>query len=213
MAGRPSKLTDDLERRICNLLMQGVMRPVACVACGINLGTFYRWLEWGTTRRLEGQGERPGTAKVIKARPRYRQFREQIERAEAMSEALLVQTVRKGAYETTTGANGELIVTVKDWRAAAWMLERKNPAVYAQAAVEREAEEMPSDASAPAKLPVVFGGRFMPNGELKVPLLPAPVHAQPPEEPHHESSTGTSHESAAAHGERPTRSGTAVPDV
>lgn len=191
--GIPSKLDDDLQKRLCNLLMQGTFRAPAVKSIGLDYSTFWRWMQWGTDRIVTDER---GKKKRIRARPRYRLFRNAIEQAESMSEIFLVQTVRKAAYEVTKDAEGNPTVSVRDWRAAQWLLERKFPERWA--AIEARAEVDPStlsDGSDPSpatfKRPVVFGGRYMPGGALNVPTLPPAKNLEgvrnvTPERPHDE---------------------------
>jgi transposase len=73
------------------------MIDTACTAVGIGERTFHRWMAEGEKRT---------------SRP-FWQFRRQIEMAKAQCQIALVDTLQKSAKT--------------DWRAAAWILERKFP--------------------------------------------------------------------------------------
>ena len=98
--GRKPKLTKEIAGKLVRLLKAGHVISVACSAAGIGERTFHRWMEQGW-RDAEGA---------------YWQFRQQVLRARAQCEAALLNTVHKHA--------------AKDWRAAAWLLERLFPARY-----------------------------------------------------------------------------------
>ncbi len=83
----------------------GIPPESAAEATGIDGATYYRWMALGVDAFEDG--------KVRRARPGYREFREAITRARAEAEAIHVAHV--------AGAS------VKDWRAAAFLLERSYP--------------------------------------------------------------------------------------
>jgi hypothetical protein len=45
--GRPSKLTDDLQKRLCDAIAAGNYRKPACKSVGIDYSTFLRWMQKG----------------------------------------------------------------------------------------------------------------------------------------------------------------------
>lgn len=93
--GRKSKLTPELQERICRLVREGNYLRVAALATGIHEATLYRWL-------ADGEAEKSGI---------YREFYVALKRAEAEAEARMVARIETAAVET--------------WQAAAWYLERK----------------------------------------------------------------------------------------
>lgn len=95
--GRPSALTPDVESRILNAVRCGVPKKGACAAAGIAEDTLYGWLERARTR--------PGSE--------YADFAVRLEKARHEGIAARAAIVMKAAQ--------------KDWRAAAWMLERDLP--------------------------------------------------------------------------------------
>jgi len=95
--GRPSKITDELEQKFCELVMLGNSWDAACGECGITDRTFRYWM-------IRGQSGKKGDE-------RYRKFYERVRSAEATAESALLSEVRSAAQG--------------DWRAATWMLERR----------------------------------------------------------------------------------------
>lgn len=100
--GRKPKLTKEMTDKIVRIVKAGNFTAVACAAVGIGERTFYRWMEQGA-RETAGP---------------YWQLWQRVLRARAQCEATLLNTIHKH--------------TTKDWRAAAWLLERLFPARYSQ---------------------------------------------------------------------------------
>jgi len=98
--GRPSKLTPDTEARILNGIRCGAPNKVACMAAGIAEDTLYGWLEKAR--------ERPDSD--------YARFSERLTRARQEGITARLALIQKAA--------------VKDWRAAAWLLERDLPEAF-----------------------------------------------------------------------------------
>ena len=98
MAGRPTKLTPQVQARIVQAIVGGNDITVAAAYAGIHKAQFYRWLE-------KGEQQQQGI---------YRAFRDAIQKAQADAETRNVALIAKAAQEGT-------------WTAAAWWLERKYP--------------------------------------------------------------------------------------
>src|SRR5579859_7025862 len=94
---RPPRLTPAVATMILNNLAAGASVEVAAAAAGVGSTTVYTW-------KARGQRESTG---------RYREFWEALRAREAQVQLSLAATVRQ-AMPT-------------DWRAAAWMLERRWP--------------------------------------------------------------------------------------
>lgn len=109
--GRPSSLTPERTKRITELISGGNSLEVAAQASGITATTFFNWCARG--RRERERLEQNPRLKPKKSEEIYVEFLEDVERARAEGEARLVLVVTKKA--------------MNDWRAAAWMLERKAP--------------------------------------------------------------------------------------
>lgn len=93
--GRPGRLTHTLIHRITTLMEAGVVMGDAIVACGISQTIYYRWLKIGNAARS-------GI---------YRDFVEAIHRSAAIART-------RSAIAISSAAQ-------KDWRAAAFYLERR----------------------------------------------------------------------------------------
>jgi len=122
MAGRPTKFTPENTTRILNALRGGTPIIHAAQAAGVDYSTFCRWRQ---------RGERVGHGP-------YRDFRDEVKKAEADSIIRNITIVQKAALggevvtrTTTTKPDGTVIVTERKsspaWQAAAWWLERKYP--------------------------------------------------------------------------------------
>lgn len=93
--GRKTKLDKDHTDRMVAALRAGNFRQVACEYSGLDYSTVVRWMRLGT--------QRPNTP--------YGEFRRAVLEAERHAEVNCVARVMKAAE--------------KDWKAAAWWLERK----------------------------------------------------------------------------------------
>ena len=97
--GRPSKLTPELQKEICDYIaVDGLLNKDACLIAGIATSTFCLW---------KAKGEKEGEPAI------YSDFLEAIKTAEAKFKQKRLENIRK-AGET-------------DWKAEAWQLERKFP--------------------------------------------------------------------------------------
>ena len=96
---RPTKLTRRCHARICKSLRLGNSRAVAAMTGGVTLKTLNRWLT---------RGDDPEETD-----PRYARFMTAVTFAELTAEATITQHLMTAAE--------------KNWRAAAWYLERRHP--------------------------------------------------------------------------------------
>jgi hypothetical protein len=103
--GRPTRLTKDVVEEILDILRVGGYAETAAAAVGISPRTWQHWIKRGDPDGTK-QADRP-----------YREFREQVEQAVAEGEAACVAAIRQAS--------------AKDWKAAAWMLERQQPDKWA----------------------------------------------------------------------------------
>jgi hypothetical protein len=111
MAGAPTKLTPDIQEKICNLLRVGNYVETAAACAGIGKAALYAWLR-------RGAREKKGL---------YYEFSYAVEKAQAEGEAHAVAAISK-AMPT-------------NWQAAAWRLERKFPARWGRAANQEEEQK------------------------------------------------------------------------
>jgi transposase len=105
---RPTKLTPEVQEIIVSALKLGASKKKACQYAGITEKSFYEWLQ-----RAE-RDEQP-----------YREFSEQIEKAEAD------HYVRALAQIETAARSGT-------WQASAWKLERKYPEEWGRTIQEQK---------------------------------------------------------------------------
>lgn len=99
-AGRPSKLTPEITRQICDLLKGGNFVETVCDYVGINKTTFYEWID---------RGER---AWKIDEEAGYVEFSNAVKKAVSEVEITTVYTLRQGDQH---------------WQRYAWWLERRHP--------------------------------------------------------------------------------------
>ncbi len=95
---RPTKLSPQRQAQICEYVAQGHSREIAAQACGIAATTVYRWMKRGETEPDGPFGE----------------FCMALKRADAEAEIACLRRIKAAAE-------------AGDWRAAAWMLERRYP--------------------------------------------------------------------------------------
>lgn len=97
--GRPTKLTPELQDKICMYLRLGNYIETTCHLVGLPKSTFFNWM-------AEGRKAQRSTNK-------YAKFMDSVFKAMAWSETTDLGRISKAA--------------AKDWKAAAWRLERKYP--------------------------------------------------------------------------------------
>jgi hypothetical protein len=97
--GRPSKLTLELQGEIIALIKMGNYIDTVCSVVGLNTSTFYDWMKKGRN--------------ATNPRNKHRKFQEAVEQAQAWSIVRDVALITKASE--------------KDWKAAAWKLERMYP--------------------------------------------------------------------------------------
>ena len=121
--GRPTKYTPEIGGRIVGAIQVGVTFEVAAAAAGIAKDTLYRWLREGArmtpARRpppQEPDPARPGKFRPVLTTLWY--FSDAVNKAIPSAEVRLLQAIG--------GAD--------DWKAKAWILERRHPDRYARPA-------------------------------------------------------------------------------
>jgi transposase len=93
--GRPTKLTSEVQKRICDALSVGATHRLACEYGGISHETLYTWLHKGT------DGKAP-----------YVEFVDAFTRAQGTAAVGWLAKIEQAA-------------SAGDWRAAAWKLEKR----------------------------------------------------------------------------------------
>jgi len=96
--GRPPKLTHEMIEQICDLIIAGKPLAKAAMLTNISESTLYRWL---------AQGRESGSEEI------YCELVNRVRQATECSEFELLQNMRIAGMKT------------ENWRANAWMLERR----------------------------------------------------------------------------------------
>lgn len=123
--GRPTKYTEERGAQIVSAIRDGATRDQAAALGGISVTTLYRW--------LSGEQVEQGESEAI-----FRDFREQVEAAEAARELemlALIQQAARGHKTTRTRVTGkgdsqqvsQETVIAPDAQAAQWLLRCWNP--------------------------------------------------------------------------------------
>lgn len=94
------KLTKEVQSDVCDGIKAGAVLLDAVRAAGLSKRTYYRWLELGKDRQ----------------NTKYHEFRKAVLAAKRQARTVLVQCI--------IGASAD------DWRAAAFMLERRYPKLF-----------------------------------------------------------------------------------
>ena len=124
--GRPPKITATLIEEICDLVIQGMSIAKAAERRKVSESTIFRWLAKG---------------KEENAPALYKKLVESMDQAIEMSKWELLQVLR----QATLGG--------KNWRASAWLLERRYPDEYGKAT--RNSCKCNSNDDVPAELSIV----------------------------------------------------------
>jgi len=121
--GRPPKLSLEMIEQICDLIIEGKPLARAAMLTNISESTLYRWLALG---------------KEIGAEEIYCELVKRVSEATECSEFELLQNMRIAGMKT------------ENWRANAWMLERRFPGKYGKQDCPQPAEQLqhPDDGSA-----------------------------------------------------------------
>jgi hypothetical protein len=144
--GRPSKLTPEARDRLCRAIRAGCSLKDAALCAGIDRATLQRWLARG---RAEQAGE-------------YCDLCGAVTRARAECEVRCLALINRAAR--------------KDWRAAAWLLERRYPQRFGRP------EARPARRAAPPPMPVGVAIDLQPYMEI-LRSIDAPPQGAPPGAP------------------------------
>ena len=117
--GRKSKFTAPVKNRIIEALRAGTTYEIAAQYAGISRSTLYEWIK-------KGENTATGT---------YRTFYDNIKKAEAEGAVVHLGTISQASK--------------KDWKAAAWLLERRHG--YSKEGVMR-AEEQAKEVELPSNM-------------------------------------------------------------
>lgn len=108
---RPTKLTPEIQEKICNAIRAGNYIETAAAYSGVAKSTVFDWMRRGA-REKERVGKNT-RARIRKKEVPYVEFSDAVEKALADAEVIDVDIIRRAAKE--------------NWQAAAWRLERKFP--------------------------------------------------------------------------------------
>ena len=117
-----SKLTAELQNKLCAQIAEGMNKIDACAVVGIDRKTLYNWLKKGAAKETE----------------RYTDFYNAYQLAVQSSYQSLVRQVLSGDSQVRTelDADGNVIKTVRtetrSWRQAAWLLEKRFPHLFGE---------------------------------------------------------------------------------
>ena len=126
---RPSNLTPEIQEILLEAIGMGLTFKSAAQFAGVDETTFYTW-------------KRKGKAATFGP---YHQFYQALRKAEIMGQAALLKNINDASAggqtivttRVTTGPDGQVIKTIvhqrqalPDWKAAAWILERRYPAEW-----------------------------------------------------------------------------------
>lgn len=116
-AGRRHSLTPEVSARICEGIRLRMSQKHAAVRGGVSEGVYYLWMRTAEKiqRRLD-DGEKVG--RLTDYERKCLQFMKDVRRATSDGQAALLAMVHQGARD--------------DWRAAAWILERRHPASFSK---------------------------------------------------------------------------------
>jgi transposase len=126
--GRPPKLTAEMIEQICDLLIEGDTIARSAVLTGVSESTIYRWLAMGKSEVAE---------------PIYVELVARVGEAIESSEFELLQRMR------IAGSKPD------QWRATAWMLERRFPEKYGKNVSNQVGNQNPEPNSGPTGLAAV----------------------------------------------------------
>lgn len=112
MIGRPPILTSVIIEQICDLIIEGRTIERAAKLSGVSATSIYRWLALG---------------KKDDSEPIYLELVERVKEATECSEFELLQALRIAGSDS------------KNWRAQAWLLERRFPEKYGKRNPEKAA--------------------------------------------------------------------------
>ena len=118
--GRPTKISKEITEKIVNAILIGAYIETAAAHAGLNKDTFYAWLKAGARDRDKG------------LKNQFVEFSDAIGQAMAdceLRDLSVIDSCANGEPEPVYNKEGEKIGEriKKDWRAAAFRLERKFP--------------------------------------------------------------------------------------
>lgn len=126
--GRPTKLTPEVTEKVATAIRAtGMYLETAAVYAGVCKSTLHNWLRTGNAARdrIEALEDEDGTIEVTEHEDLCLEFLAAVEKAIADADAIDLGRVRKS----------------KDWKAAAWRLERRHPGEWGRRKIELTGDE------------------------------------------------------------------------
>lgn len=118
VGAKPKLLDEDTQERILAVLKSGGYVETAAAVAGVAKQTFYNAIERGHPDGALADPDAKEPKRVLRKDDQpFREFREKVEQAQAEGETLNLGLIQRAA--------------AKDWKAAAWILERTRPQRYA----------------------------------------------------------------------------------
>ncbi len=157
---RPTKLTPDVQTKICTAIQAGNYIETASAFAGINKSTLYEWLKRGGDELA--RVAKDARFRVLASETIFVEFSNAVEEALAQSElhdVLIIQRAASGYDVLVTkevldkDGNVKVLKTNShefDWRASAWRLERKFPDRWGR----REKVEVSGEGGGPVLIPM-----------------------------------------------------------
>jgi hypothetical protein len=108
------KLSEEAIEDVCRLVSEGHYVVTVCQMKGITRPTYYNWKDRGQEIEEKIENGKIKKSKLKKKDKLYLKFWQDIQKAEAMGEISNVSNIKKAGDEG-------------DWRASAWLLEKKYP--------------------------------------------------------------------------------------
>jgi len=112
--GRPTKLTTDISKRICDAIRIGTTRLLAAEYAGVSERTFYRWIKAGKQAKSG----------------KLKDFCHALKRAEAEGVVNNLSRIQNAGIGKIKNDRGEWEKFEGQWQALAWILERRHPKEY-----------------------------------------------------------------------------------
>jgi transposase len=148
--GRPTKLTPELQEKLCQALESGDFVETACAIVGVSVASVYTWLALGRGEPVTVHGPKGPVA--LRARSEHRAFLEAFLRASALAEHRMVITLQAAArFGPGVHAIAGETVRVGDHRAASEFLRRRFPERWNRSYKDETVRSVTVNASSPEK--------------------------------------------------------------
>lgn len=148
-AGRPLKLSHAIREQLCKFIALGVSLEAACEQEGIARSTFFEWLHRGRAAREDAEARALADAPSRSAPAASNAAVLKLLAATELPFVMLMASVEQALARAESGFALKIAKAAdRDWRAAAWWLERRRPDAYGSretVRVERAPASMTND--------------------------------------------------------------------